>query len=56
MMGNTPEEAAHALTEAGAEIIGANCGQGIAGFVSICQRLQAATELLGRACPSVSTR
>jgi len=43
MMGNTPEQAAHALTEAGADIIGANCGQGIAGFVAICERLKAAT-------------
>ncbi len=43
MMGNTPEQAAEALTEAGADVIGANCGQGIAGFVSICQRLRAAT-------------
>jgi 5-methyltetrahydrofolate--homocysteine methyltransferase len=46
MMGNTPEQAAEGLTEAGADVIGANCGQGIAGFVSICKRLKAAT-----ACP-----
>ena len=45
MMGNTPEQVAEALTEAGADVIGANCGQGIAGFVSICQRLHAATPL-----------
>lgn len=44
MMGNTPEQVAKALTEAGADIIGANCGQGIAGFVPICQRLRAATD------------
>jgi methionine synthase I (cobalamin-dependent) len=44
MMGNTPEQTARALTEAGADVIGANCGQGIAGFVSICQRLRAATD------------
>jgi 5-methyltetrahydrofolate--homocysteine methyltransferase len=43
MMGQTPEQAAVALTEAGADVIGANCGQGISGFVSICKRLQAAT-------------
>jgi methionine synthase I (cobalamin-dependent) len=43
MMGNTPEQAAEALTEAGADVVGANCGQGIAGFVSVCQRLHAAT-------------
>jgi methionine synthase I (cobalamin-dependent) len=44
MMGQTPEQVAQALTEAGADVIGANCGQGIAGFVSICQRLHAATD------------
>jgi len=44
MMGTTPEQAAQALTEAGADVIGANCGQGIAGFVAICQRLRAATD------------
>jgi methionine synthase I (cobalamin-dependent) len=44
MMGNTPEQAAEALTRAGADVIGANCGQGIAGFVPICSRLRAATD------------
>jgi 5-methyltetrahydrofolate--homocysteine methyltransferase len=44
MMGTTPEEAATILTEAGADVIGSNCGQGIAGFVPICQRLSAATD------------
>ncbi|HOX56338.1 MAG TPA: homocysteine S-methyltransferase family protein [Candidatus Paceibacterota bacterium] len=44
MMGITPEQAAKALTEAGADVIGANCGQGIAGFITICQRLHAATD------------
>ncbi len=44
MMGNTPEQAAKALTEAGADVIGANCGQGIAGFIPICRRLRAATD------------
>jgi 5-methyltetrahydrofolate--homocysteine methyltransferase len=44
MMGTTPEEAAEALVEAGAEVIGANCGQGIDGFVAICRRLKAATD------------
>jgi methionine synthase I (cobalamin-dependent) len=43
MMGQTPEQVAVALTESGADVIGANCGQGIAGFVSICQRLHGAT-------------
>ncbi len=44
MMGSTPEHVAAALTEAGADVIGANCGQGIAGFVAICKRLHAATD------------
>jgi methionine synthase I (cobalamin-dependent) len=45
MMGNTPEQVAKALSEAGADVVGANCGQGIAGFVPICKRLRAATAL-----------
>lgn len=45
MMGATPEQVAKTLTEAGADVIGANCGQGIAGFVPICRRLRAATPL-----------
>ncbi len=44
MMGNTPEQVAQALGSAGADVIGANCGQGIAGFVPICRRLKAATD------------
>ena len=44
MMGTTVEAAMHALVEAGADVIGANCGVGIAGYVPICQRLHAATE------------
>jgi methionine synthase I (cobalamin-dependent) len=44
MMGTTPEQAAQAMTEAGADVVGANCGQGIAGFVAICRRLHAATD------------
>ncbi len=43
MMGTTPEQAAQGLEAAGADVIGANCGQGIAGFVTICRRLRAAT-------------
>jgi methionine synthase I (cobalamin-dependent) len=41
MMGATPEEAAGKLLAAGADCLGANCGQGIAGFVEICRRLHA---------------
>ncbi len=44
MMGTTPEQAAEQLTEAGADVIGSNCGQGVAGFVEICRRLKAATD------------
>lgn len=42
MTGITPEQAAPALLEAGADVIGANCGLGIAGFVGICERLKKA--------------
>jgi methionine synthase I (cobalamin-dependent) len=44
MMGTTPEQAAEALTKAGADVIGSNCGQGIDGFVGIAKRLKAATD------------
>jgi methionine synthase I (cobalamin-dependent) len=44
MMGNTPEQVATELTSAGADVIGSNCGQGIAGFAGICRRLHAATD------------
>jgi len=45
MMGNTPEQVARELTEAGADVIGSNCGQGIDGFAVICRRLRDATDL-----------
>jgi len=45
MMGVTPEQAAEKLAEAGADVIGANCGQGIEGYVNICRRLRSATQL-----------
>ena len=44
MMGTRPEDAARALTDAGADVIGANCGQGIEGFAAICKRLKASTD------------
>jgi 5-methyltetrahydrofolate--homocysteine methyltransferase len=44
MMGATPEQAAEQLAAAGADVIGANCGQGIAGMVEVCRRLHAATD------------
>ena len=45
MMGTTPEEAAAALSAAGADVVGANCGQGAEGYVGIAKRLRAATGL-----------
>jgi len=44
MMGTTPEQVARILTEAGADVIGSNCGQGVAGFVNLCRRLKSATD------------
>lgn len=44
MMGTTPEQAAETLAQAGADVIGANCGQGIEGYVAIAGRLKAATD------------
>ncbi|MDO5114377.1 MAG: homocysteine S-methyltransferase family protein, partial [Planctomycetia bacterium] len=41
MMGTTVEEAAEALLNAGADIVGSNCGKGIEGFLNVCQRLHA---------------
>ncbi|MCW5980320.1 MAG: homocysteine S-methyltransferase family protein [Bryobacteraceae bacterium] len=45
MMGVTPEQAADELAAAGASVIGANCGNGIAGYVPVCARLRAASSL-----------
>jgi len=45
MMGNTPEQAVEVLSGAGVDGIGANCGQGIEGFIPICSRMRAATAL-----------
>jgi methionine synthase I (cobalamin-dependent) len=44
MMGTTPEQAAAAMSEAGADAVGANCGNGIDGFIPVCRRLRAATD------------
>jgi 5-methyltetrahydrofolate--homocysteine methyltransferase len=44
MMGSTPEQAVEVLSAAGAGVVGANCGQGIAGFAAICKRMRAATD------------
>ncbi len=45
MMGATPEAVAEAMTKAGADAVGANCGVGVKQAVSICQRLRAACDL-----------
>jgi methionine synthase I (cobalamin-dependent) len=45
MMGTTPEAAATELTAAGADVIGANCGQGIESYAALCQRLHNSTTL-----------
>lgn len=41
MMGNTPEQCARELAGAGAELIGANCGCGVEGYVEIARRMHA---------------
>ncbi|NLH99332.1 MAG: methionine synthase [Chthonomonadales bacterium] len=43
IMGITPEQAAEALLAAGADIVGANCGQGPDTMVPIVERLRAAS-------------
>ncbi|MCL5744741.1 MAG: homocysteine S-methyltransferase family protein [Acidobacteria bacterium] len=43
MMGSTPEQVAGELTAAGAHVVGANCGCGVAGYVEICRRMRAST-------------
>ncbi len=43
MMGTTTGAAARALTDAGADVIGANCGQGIESYVKLYEGLASAT-------------
>ena len=45
MMGVSVEQATKALTEAGADVIGSNCGQGIEGFVKLCASMKVHTDL-----------
>jgi methionine synthase I (cobalamin-dependent) len=45
MIGNTIEQAVEVLTGVGVDGIGANCGQGIEGFIPICKRMRSATTL-----------
>ena len=44
MMGVTPEQAAQGLSQAGANVIGANCGQGIDAYIAIGRRLVSACD------------
>jgi 5-methyltetrahydrofolate--homocysteine methyltransferase len=44
MMGTTVEQVARELTEAGADVVGANCGLGIEGYIPIGKRLRMATD------------
>lgn len=44
-MGNTPEEVAWELAEAGADGLGANCVHGVEQCVALCRRLKGATDL-----------
>jgi 5-methyltetrahydrofolate--homocysteine methyltransferase len=43
MMGITPEKAAEGLGEAGADIVGSNCGNGIENMIEIAQKMRMAT-------------
>jgi 5-methyltetrahydrofolate--homocysteine methyltransferase len=43
MMGVTPEQAASGLLEAGASMVGANCGTGAADYEPVCRRLREAS-------------
>jgi 5-methyltetrahydrofolate--homocysteine methyltransferase len=45
MMGNTPEECVRKATEAGASLIGANCGSGIEDYVPLAPVLRGLTAL-----------
>ena len=45
LTGATPERVAAAMMEAGAYAVGANCGVGVEGAVSVCRRLRAACDL-----------
>ena len=44
MMGVSPTQAAKALTAAGADVVGANCGNGIANMIKIAAEMRKATD------------
>jgi methionine synthase I (cobalamin-dependent) len=45
LMGVTPEAAVDEFAKIGVDGIGANCGQGIEGYIPICRRMREVTEL-----------
>ncbi len=45
MMGVTPEQASDGLAEAGADVVGANCGAGIDTVAPVCAAIAAVTDL-----------
>jgi len=45
LMGVTPEAAVDEFTKLGVDGIGANCGQGIEGYIPICRRMRAVTSM-----------
>ena len=44
MMGVTPEAAVHSMEEAGAHVVGSNCGNGVDNMVEIARRMRAETD------------
>lgn len=44
MMGVSPEKAAKVLTEAGADVIGANCGNGVEQMITIAREMRAVSD------------
>ena len=44
MMGVTPERAVHSMEEAGAHVVGSNCGNGIDNMVDIARRMRSETD------------
>lgn len=44
LMGATPEQVVTELAAAGADVLGANCGQGIAGYIRVCARMRSVTD------------
>ena len=44
MMGVTPEMAVHSMEDAGAHVVGSNCGNGIDNMVDIARRMRAETD------------